>query len=102
LALHELATNAAKYGALSVPAGRVHIAWRQSESPGQEQRLVLTWRESGGPAVSQPGRKGFGHVVLEEIVPGMFGGTGTLVAVDGGMTWTLDVPVDKIVTAKAT
>ena len=101
LALHELATNAVKYGALSVPAGKVQIAWRQSERPGHEQRLLFTWRESGGPTVSQPGRKGFGHVVLEEIVPGMFGGTGTLVAAADGMTWTLDVPVDKIVTGKA-
>jgi two-component sensor histidine kinase len=100
LALHELATNATKYGALTIPTGKVQIAWQERDGPEQVQRLVFTWRESGGSSVSMTGRKGFGHVVLEEIVPGMFGGTATLALASEGMTWTLDVPLDQIVTAE--
>ncbi|HYC02610.1 MAG TPA: PAS domain-containing protein [Azospirillaceae bacterium] len=64
--LHELATNSAKHGALSVPEGRVEVTWRSVPDGG----LVLTWRESGGPPVSPlaargPARRGFGTTVME-------------------------------------
>jgi PAS domain S-box-containing protein len=59
LALHELATNAAKYGALSRPEGRVTLSWRL-DGTGPAQRFRLTWRESGGPPTSPPTRTGFG------------------------------------------
>src|SRR5688500_7794783 len=55
LALHELGTNAAKYGALSVEAGEVTIAWRTEEG-----RLLLDWKERGGPPVAEPAQRGFG------------------------------------------
>jgi PAS domain S-box-containing protein len=64
MALHELCTNAAKYGALSNDVGRVTIAWRIDDT-GDHSRLRLTWREHGGPAVETPGRKGFGSRLLE-------------------------------------
>lgn len=64
LALHELATNATKYGALSTPEGRVAIAWRV-EPDGDERMLVLDWRETGGPAVTPPARRGFGTRMIE-------------------------------------
>jgi two-component sensor histidine kinase len=60
LALHELATNAAKHGALSCADGRVAIAWTAHDG-----HLYLTWRESGGPAVTEPSRRGFGSRLLE-------------------------------------
>jgi PAS domain S-box-containing protein len=64
LALHELATNAVKYGALSVPAGRVAITWKQrSESEGGGIEII--WAESGGPPVVVPKRRGFGSLVIE-------------------------------------
>jgi PAS domain S-box-containing protein len=63
LALHELTTNAVKYGALSVSAGRVDIAWRLQ--PGR--RLTVRWSESGGPAVKPPAHKGFGTRVMTRI-----------------------------------
>ena len=64
MALHELATNAVKYGALSVPTGQVRIAW--SVVPGPvHPRLTLTWTESGGPPVSPPTRRGFGSRLIE-------------------------------------
>lgn len=66
MALHEMATNAEKYGALSVPEGRVTIRWRIE--PGQgEPRFVLTWEESGGPAVTPPTQRGFGSRVIEDV-----------------------------------
>lgn len=61
LALHELATNAAKYGALSRPEGRVTISWQS-----QDGKLDLEWRESGGPQVVRSGRRGFGSRLLED------------------------------------
>ncbi len=63
-ALHELATNAAKYGALSVPEGRVSIVWRRlSEAEGNG--VELEWIESGGPKVEKPVHRGFGSMVIE-------------------------------------
>ena len=61
MALHELATNATKYGALSVPWGHISIAWRRRADGG----LTLDWRESGGPPVRPPTRTGFGRMVIE-------------------------------------
>ena len=61
LALHELATNAAKYGALSSPNGRVELRWHMEAG-----MLHLSWRESGGPTVTPPTRRGFGSRLLED------------------------------------
>ncbi|TXI04255.1 MAG: PAS domain S-box protein [Rhizobium sp.] len=66
LALHELATNAAKYGALSVPDGRVAISWLLET--GKTERLKLRWQESGGPAVEPPTRRGFGSRLIESLL----------------------------------
>ena len=64
LALHELATNALKHGALSAPGGRVALHWRAAEAPGD--RIALDWEESGGPPLAgPPGRRGFGTRLLE-------------------------------------
>ena len=62
--LHELATNAAKYGALSVPEGRVQVEW----SRAADGRLVLRWVETGGPPVKPPKRKGFGTRVMHSMI----------------------------------
>ena len=69
--LHELATNAAKYGALSDSDGQVDLKWSQ-ETDG---RLTLIWRETGGPAVQPPTRKGFGGRVIEEMIAQLKGKT---------------------------
>jgi two-component sensor histidine kinase len=71
MAVHELTTNAVKYGALSVPGGRVNIEWRLR--PGN--RLTLRWAEQGGPPVSSPpSRQGFGTRVMERMVCGQCNG----------------------------
>ncbi|MFI5010821.1 MAG: PAS domain S-box protein [Hyphomicrobiales bacterium] len=68
LALHELATNATKYGSLSKPGGSVKLFWTVSRSGGAEQ-LSLVWRESGGPRVVAPARRGFGTSLIERGLP---------------------------------
>jgi PAS domain S-box-containing protein len=70
VALHELATNAAKYGALSVQRGQVRIEW----SPAEDGRLVLRWTEAGGPSVNAPTRRGFGTHVMEATIRRHMGG----------------------------
>ncbi|GGL19213.1 PAS domain S-box protein [Caulobacter rhizosphaerae] len=70
LAVHELATNAAKYGALSIPAGKVVIAWDQVGDNG----AVLTWAERDGPPVAPPDRKGFGTRLLDRGLSADLGG----------------------------
>jgi len=64
LAIHELATNAAKYGALSCPGGRVEVLWHKPS----EDLVMVEWRESGGPAVEKPERRGFGTDLIERVV----------------------------------
>jgi two-component sensor histidine kinase len=66
--LHELATNAVKYGAWSAAEGRVEVAWTV-----RDKALTLTWRESGGPEVSEPSRKGFGSRLIHQLA-GQLGG----------------------------
>jgi two-component sensor histidine kinase len=64
MTLHELATNAAKYGALSVPNGQIDLKWSH-EANG---RLHLRWTETGGPAVQEPPRKGFGGRIIQQMI----------------------------------
>lgn len=63
---HELATNATKYGALSVPGGSVHIGWSVSEENGGQ--LVFDWQEEGGPAAARPAHEGFGTRLMTSLV----------------------------------
>jgi PAS domain S-box-containing protein len=87
LALHELATNAAKHGALSIPAGKVQLAWRQE--PGW---IVLDWVETGGPPVEQPESFGFGVKVVTASVEGQLGGKARFDWRAEGLHCTLSVP----------
>ncbi|MER0239107.1 HWE histidine kinase domain-containing protein [Fulvimarina sp. MAC8] len=72
MGLHELVTNAVKYGALSVPAGRLSIAWWIVETP-EHRTLELRWRERNGPPVSPPDRKGFGSQLLQRVLVDQIG-----------------------------
>lgn len=88
LVFHELATNAAKYGSLSVAGGRLSVTWKLS--PGGD--LDIVWRENDGPAVSQPKRRGFGTVLIDRSVPFDLGGRSDLDYAIGGVVATLTVP----------
>ena len=72
LALHELATNAAKYGALSVSSGRVAITWEVERS--EPPRFFFRWQERGGPSVLPPTRRGFGSRLIESALASEIGG----------------------------
>ena len=68
MALHELFTNAVKYGALSNDAGRIELTWSRSDEP--QPRLKIVWRERGGPPVAAPKHRGFGSLLLERTLAG--------------------------------
>ncbi|RPE81338.1 sensor histidine kinase [Vulcaniibacterium tengchongense] len=91
MALHELTTNAAKYGALSRESGRVALTWRL-EGEGGGHRLRLEWRESGGPPVAEPAKRGFGTRFIERSIVRDLGGRVHLAFDAGGVNCLIDVP----------
>jgi len=88
MALHELATNATKYGALSCPEGRVSLKWYVRQGT-----LHLDWEESGGPRVAPPTRKGFGSRLLEQLLVGDLGGNTTLDYAASGVKCNIAVAI---------
>lgn len=90
LALHELATNAVKYGSLSIQSGTVAIRWRIESGA---LPLVFTWTERGGPTVAPPQRRGFGTMMLERMSAGGVGGVTELRFHPDGVIWTLQMPM---------
>jgi PAS domain S-box-containing protein len=101
LALHELATNAVKYGALSQPAGRVRITWDVEQDAHGDPVCRMDWAEAGGPPVQPPTRRGFGHVVIERTVARALGGHVSLDFAPEGVRWTLTFPADLVTTMAA-
>ncbi len=95
LALHELITNAAKYGSLSVPEGRVEISWREQVRKG-ERWLMLRWAELGGPAVRPPDRIGFGRILLEQTLAYDVDGEVDVEFRPEGLVCTAAIPFDHI------
>jgi two-component sensor histidine kinase len=98
MAMHELATNAAKFGALSVPGGKVHISWNQQPGPDGETLCHISWVESGGPPVERPSRRGFGRVVSERTVARAVQGDVTVDYASSGLRWTLVFPAEFLAT----
>ncbi|WP_327790196.1 HWE histidine kinase domain-containing protein [Agrobacterium pusense] len=90
LALHELATNAAKYGALQGDEGTIEIQWTVSDSG----RFRLEWQESGGPEVSTPGSSGFGSTLMRSVVGPYFHGRVEQEFASGGMRFLLEGKLD--------
>jgi len=93
LALHELATNAAKYGALSVPTGHVTIRWQPQ--PAREG-IELTWSERGGPSVRPPDRRGFGSLVIEKNLSRSLNATVAMTFEPGGLCCRILIPVEHL------
>ncbi|MCG5243099.1 sensor histidine kinase [Azospirillum doebereinerae] len=95
LAFHELATNAAKYGALSVDGGRVEVTWSADggEGDGEGRTLTLDWRESGGPPVVAPNRRGFGSRMIERALPYELDGDVVLAFAPEGLHCVLAIPL---------
>lgn len=93
MALHELMTNATKYGALSVPEGHVSVDWTLQPNEAGLEQLDLTWRERGGPSVIPPARKGFGSRLIERQLPMEFDGRATLAYEPEGVVCRLQIPL---------
>lgn len=94
LALHELVTNAAKHGALSVPGGRVSLQWRI-----EAEMLRLDWEERGGPPVAPPTRRGFGSLMIERSLAYEVGGRSWLEFPRGGVTCRVEIPLRHVAEA---
>ena len=92
LVLYELATNATKYGALSVPHGRVDVAWRLGTLRRRHAALLFNWRESGGPQVSPPTRHGFGSELLQRQLRYELNGSATMDFREDGLQVMLEIP----------
>lgn len=95
MALHELATNAEKYGALSVPEGRVAISW-EITGEGDAAEFALRWTESDGPAVRSPENKGFGSRIIEEVPRGKLRATVEIAYPPQGYSFTLRCPPQNV------
>lgn len=87
MALHELSTNAAKYGSLSTPAGEVRVEWHTSA--GLDPVFSMSWAESNGPPVQPPTRTGFGQTVIKRLVEISLGGTVEIDYAAEGLSWRL-------------
>ena len=94
MVVHELVTNAAKHGALSVPSGRVSVRWYRKLN-GSAQ-FVLVWRETGGPTVETPKRFGYGTGVIRELIPYELGGTVDVSFAPDGVRCRLEIPFDRL------
>ena len=95
LALHELATNAAKYGALSVTGGHVSIRWRRM--PANEGHGVeICWDEENGPKVKQPKQRGFGTMVIEQNLTRALDAEVTMDFAPGGLRCRIVIPVTQL------
>jgi two-component sensor histidine kinase len=98
LVLHELATNAIKYGALSSPSGAVRVRWIVESNKDGQPELHFDWKERDGPAVTAPAHQGFGHTVITSLAPGALDGSACLDYAHDGAHFTLVAPMERLVT----
>jgi len=96
MVLHELATNAAKHGALSTREGRVSVRWHWPPKGSGQDRLVIEWEESGGPSVKVPKKPGFGTSVIGDLIPYELGGRVDLAFARNGLRCRVEIPSDCI------
>jgi PAS domain S-box-containing protein len=94
MVLHELVTNAAKYGALSVPTGRVTVSWDRKPN-GHAANLVFAWREFGGPPIAVKAKSGYGTRLIRELVPHELKGTVDLEFATEGVSCTIEFPLEQ-------
>jgi two-component sensor histidine kinase len=95
LAIHELATNALKYGALTAATGRVSITWASEDQEGTP-KFVFVWQESGGPPVSEPAGVGFGSRLISRVLQDDFGGSVEVSYGSTGLICRLTAPLENL------
>jgi two-component sensor histidine kinase/integral membrane sensor domain MASE1 len=94
MVIHELVTNAAKYGALSSPDGRVSVSWDRTGT-GVATILTITWRELGGPPVAAPVQCGYGSSLIRDLIPHELGGTVDLKFASDGACCKIEIPLKR-------
>jgi PAS domain S-box-containing protein len=93
MVLHELVTNAAKYGALSTQGGRVSVNWDRRPSGNAAHSLMFEWREVGGPPVVVSSRSGYGTSLIRDLIPHELGGAVDLVLASDGACCRIEIPL---------
>jgi PAS domain S-box-containing protein len=101
MVFHELATNAAKYGALSTKGGRVTVSWSHRRNGHAQSWLSIRWEESSGPDVVPPTRSGYGTSVIRDLIPYELGGTVELVHAPEGVHCKLEIPAHWLISDKS-
>ena len=96
MVLHELVTNAFKYGALSIPEGRISVSWEYQNSGDATLGLKVLWRETCGPSVSAPCKSGYGISLICELIPHELGGAVDLAFSSEGVSCTIDIPHNQL------
>jgi PAS domain S-box-containing protein len=94
MVIHELATNAAKHGALSTQNGCVSVRWRQRSNGHRHTPLVLEWRETAGPSVAAPKKSGYGTSTIRDVIPYEFRGSVDLTFAASGVRCRIELPAD--------
>ena len=97
MALHELATNAGKYGALSNGAGRVEVEWGLDCAEEGEETFTMIWRETGGPPVTAPEKPGFGSAIIGSVAESSLSAKVELGFAASGLFWSLHCPISEAV-----
>ncbi|CAN7757552.1 MASE1 domain-containing protein [Bradyrhizobium sp. LjRoot220] len=92
MVLHELVTNAVKYGALSTPEGRVSVSWEYRDSEDETIGLTIQWRETGGPLAPAPSKVGYGISLICELIPHELGGSVDLSFQPEGVSCRIEIP----------
>lgn len=95
LVIHELSTNAAKYGAFSAPSGRIEVTWETAEGAGGMPWLSLRWQEIGGPPVEEPRQPGFGSRLIRQSIAYELKGEARLTFDTAGVHCTMTIPLER-------
>ena len=95
MVIHELVTNAAKYGALSSPNGTVSLDWDQLPGADGMPRLLIAWRETGGPPISAASRSGYGTSLVRDLIPHELGGKVELELAPAGASCRIEIPLGR-------
>ena len=101
LAIHELTTNAIKYGALSLPTGKVKVSWAFDGDAETPRHLILNWIEQGGPPVVPPSHKGFGHVVFDDMIERSLNAKVAVEFAVSGLNWRVSIPATNLIGGQA-
>jgi PAS domain S-box-containing protein len=99
MVLHELVTNASKYGALSTPDGRVSVRWECQYRGDAAAGLMIAWRETGGPPVSTPTQHGYGTSLISDLIPHELGGAVDLAFSQDGVSCKIEIPLKGVTIA---